>query len=152
MIRRVSLRHAYDVAPATLWRLVTDLDALARANAPRVVMLGLPSGRIHAGQTLDIRVSLFGRLPPQRYSMHVVECDDVLHRFRSVEAGAGVRRWEHSLVILPRPGGALLSEQITIDAVLLTPLFALWARYLYRSRHPARLRMLAEEPHQEVPT
>ena len=40
------------------------------------------------------------------------------------------------------PGGSRLTDRIEIDAGLLTPLFVMWARYLYKARHKPRMRML----------
>ena len=141
-MRKIRLSHDYDADAARLWALVTDLDALAEVNRPRIVMQGLPPGRIREGQRIEVTVSLFGRLPPQPYAMDVIECDDRARRFHSLESGAGVRHWEHWLQVWPTTGGCRVHETIAIDAGAFTPLFALWARHLYKSRHSARQRLL----------
>lgn len=145
MAQRVSLSFDYGVPPDRLWALVTNLDALARVNAPRLRFDGLPSGRIHQGQEIAVRVSVFGILPAQDYTMRVITCDDDHHHFQSAEHGAGVRQWDHDLRLTATASGTRLDETITIDAGALTPLYGLWARYLYRARHPARLRLLYDE-------
>jgi hypothetical protein len=74
--------------------------------------------------------------------MEVLECDDARHILRSSEKGAGVKSWRHTLSITETPEGCRLTDQIEIDAGLLTPLFVIWAKYLYRARHKPRLRLL----------
>lgn len=144
MARSISLSHLYDAPADLVWALVTDLEALAVVNHPRVVMTGLPTGRIFQGQQIEVRVSVFGILPKQPYAMEVVVCDDMERQFQSREYGAGVKSWEHRLQVLETAAGCRIEETITLDAGWLTPLFAAWARYLYKARHPARLRLLHE--------
>lgn len=141
-MRKIRLSHDYDADAARLWALVTDLDALAEVNRPLVVMPGMTSGRLRSGQQIEVRVSPFGVLPPQPYEIEVIDCDDRARRFHVLVSGAGVRRWEHWLQVWPTTGGSRAHETVAIDAGALTPLFALWARHLYKSRHSARQRLL----------
>lgn len=143
-MKTIHLSHDYPCPPETLWALVTDLDALAKVAEGIVVMHGLPSGRIYTGQSVDVMVSLFGKLPAQPYHMAVLECDDTALRFRSAEKGAGVKSWNHTAQVTATETGSRLTESIQIDAGLMTWAFAAWARYLYRARHAPRLRMLKE--------
>lgn len=143
-MRTVSLEHDYPVAAARLWSLVTDYDALSEVMKGIASFEGLPSGRTHTGQKMDVMVSLFGKLPKQPYHMEVVECDDQNMILRSSERGAGVKAWQHKLTVTEAETGSRLHDKIDIDAGLLTPVFALWARYLYGARHKPRLRMLEE--------
>ena len=83
-------------------------------------------------------------MPPQPYAMTVVSCDDDAISFQSDEKGAGVRKWAHHLQVLPEGDGARIEEEIEIKAGLLTPLFYLWARTLYRHRHKPRLKLLTQ--------
>ena len=105
---------------------------------------GMPEqGRVEAEMRVDVKVRLFGKLPPMDYHMHVPECDHSAHRFRSVEHGGSIKRWEHVLTVTGTPGGgAVLTDHVTIDAGLSTWLMTLWARYVYSKRHAPRLRML----------
>lgn len=145
MTRLVRVTHDYPVAPRTLWDLVTDLDRLEEVCAGLVTFEGLPSGRIHPGLVAEVRVRLFGRLPPQEYRMEVVEVDDQAMKARSSEFGAGVRSWRHTFQVTASPLGARLTDTIEIDAGWLTWAYALWAWYLYRARHGARLKILGLE-------
>ena len=61
---------------------------------------------------------------------------------QSSERGAGVKSWNHRMSVAASGDGAVLTDQIEIDAGVLTGLFVVWARYLYRARHAPRVAML----------
>lgn len=143
-MRIVSLSHDYPYPPELVWRVATDFDCLAEIVAGKITFTGLPKGRVYAGQVAEVGVSLFGVMPQQPYRMEVLECDDVAMVLRSSELGAGVKRWDHTLRVEATDAGARLSDRIEIDAGVLSPVFAAWARYLYRSRHAPRSRILAK--------
>ena len=147
MRRQVNLTHDYpDVSAERLWRLVTDYAALHEISAPFITFTGVPlDGHVSVGDDWKARVQLFGRLPAQDYRMRVVACDQTDMTFRSEECGAGVDAWIHELNVKETDGGSSLRERITIDAGVLTPLFAAWARFLYGRRHGKRLAILARD-------
>ena len=143
-MKTVRLEHDYAASAKEVWALATDLDALREIMDGLVTVEGLPSGRVYQGQKIDVQVSLFGRLPPQPFSMEVLVCDDDAMLLRSVETGAGVKSWRHTLTVEPQLSGSRLSDVIEIDAGWMSWAFALWARFLYRKRHEPRVRMLAD--------
>ena len=49
-------------------------------------------------------------------------------RFITIEKGAGVKEWKHTMTILPKGNGAIQVDQIRIDAGLLTPIIAMMAK------------------------
>jgi hypothetical protein len=143
-MRTVKVVNEYDATPEQLWMLVTDYDALGEVMQGIASFEGLPSGRTKTDQKLDVMVSLFGKLPSQPYTMEVLECDDARMILRSSEHGAGVKSWHHTLTVSETETGSRLTDKIEIDAGLMTPVFALWARYLYRARHKPRLKLLKQ--------
>ena len=132
----------YDADPTRVWALVTDFKALENVCQRFLSFEGLPEGRLETGQSFDVMVRLFGRLPAQPYHMEVELCDDAAMQFQSREKGAGVTQWDHHLWVQPERNGTRLRETITIKAGLATPLFLLWARLLYRGRHAPRVDLL----------
>ena len=144
-MRVVRLSHIYDHPTEQVWRVATDLDCLKEAVRGLLSFQGLPSGAIHQGQVLDVKVSMFGILPAQPYRMEVIEFDGSAHRFVSREEGMGVEHWQHSLRIIPHERGAELIDEIEIEAGWRTSMIAAWARYMYKRRHAPRLRMLATQ-------
>lgn len=143
-MKTVIVTHDYHASAKHVWAMATDLDDLKRVMEGVVRFDGLPSGRVHTGQNLTVKVSLFGRLPAQPYHMEVIECDNAAMVLQSSEKGVGVKSWRHRLTVEETPEGCRLRDVIEIDAGWLTGLFAAWARYLYRKRHAPRLRLLDE--------
>ena len=143
MARPLVLTHDYDAPPDAVWRVATDYACFARAMEGVATFDGMPAtGRVTEGQVLEVKVRLFGRLPPMDYRMEVVACDDAARTFRSVERGGAVRSWVHELSVDPRGTGARLTDRVTVDAGPMTPLMRLWARFVYRRRHRPRQEML----------
>lgn len=141
-MRTISLTHNYAASAREVWEVAIDYDCLSEVMAGLVTFEGLPSGRVQAGQSMKVMVSLFGKLPAQPYQMKVLAFDDDEMHFQSSELGAGVKSWNHTLRVTPTENGSQLSETVEIDAGWATSLFALWARYLYAKRHAPRVRIL----------
>lgn len=146
MMTVVEVIHEYPVTPERLWAVTMDLGSLAVMNAPLIVFGDLGGERLAAGAVIDTEVSVYGRLPAQPYRIEVLECDDATMRARTSETGAGVKSWNHTITVTPvAGGGARLSDRIEIDAGWKTPLFAWWARKLYRHRDGPRKTLLGLE-------
>lgn len=149
MMRTIILSHDYACPAEKVWMLATSFDALAKVNEGRTSFEGLPEGRTYTGQKVDVMVSLFGKLPPQPYTMKVVICDEQAMLLQSEEMGAGVKSWNHTLRVSSTATGCKLTDRIEIDAGFLTPLFVMWAKYLYNARHKPRLKLLGLTQEQE---
>ncbi|MFS4439256.1 hypothetical protein ACMA5I_13675 [Paracoccaceae bacterium GXU_MW_L88] len=123
--------------------MVTDYGALARSMRGVVHFEGFPEGRLTTGQKIDLKISLLGVLPKQDYHIEVLERSDSPRIMRTLEWGAGVKRWQHLMTVDEIPGGSRLTDSIDIGAGLLTLPCVYWARYMYHARHKPRLDMLA---------
>jgi len=142
MPKTVQITHDYNVPPQQLWDIVTDYGALKEIMKGIVSYTATPSGQLKSGQKMNIEVSLLGKLPKQPYYMEVVSCDHETMTVQSFERGAGVKSWRHNMRVTATETGARLTDTIEIDAGLMTPIFGLWARFLYKARHKPRLRLL----------
>lgn len=58
-MKTVVLEHDYSASAEDVWALATDLDALRDIMEGVITFEGLPSGRVYAGQTITVQVSLF---------------------------------------------------------------------------------------------
>ncbi len=143
-MKTVLIENDYAAPAEKLWRVATDYAALVEVMEGLVSFTGLPPGRTQTGQKINVMVSLFGKLPQQPYFMEVLECDDVCMILRSSERGAGVKSWLHTLTVTETPEGSRLTDRIDIDAGVLTPIFAIWAKYLYSARHKPRQKLLQQ--------
>jgi hypothetical protein len=141
-LQTVTLSHDGDAPPGKLWEIAANYDLIAVIMRGIISFDGLPSGTAQTGVSFEVMGSLFGKFPAQPYRMEVPECDAARRILRTHEKGAGVTSWRQTLRI-ELPEGCRLIDQIEIDAGLVTPLFALRARFLYRNRHKPRLRLLA---------
>ena len=144
MSKPVVVTHDYAASPEEVWYLATDFACFAEAMKGVATFEGMPeSGSLSAGDAFDVKVRLFGWMPSMDYHMELVDYDPKTHRFRSLEHGGSIRKWEHVLTVTPSDHCARLTDRVSIVALLSTPLMRLWARFVYRRRHSPRLAMLA---------
>lgn len=149
-MKTIELIHHYDAPARAVWEVAIDYDCLSEVMDGLVTFEGLPTGRVEAGQSITVMVSLFGRLPAQPYQMEVMEFDNDNMVLTSSERGAGVKSWQHTLRVSATQTGSQLCDKIEIDAGWATWIFARWARYIYRKRHAPRVRILARRGAMEV--
>lgn len=142
MAKTVTLTHEYRFPSDMVWDVVTDLDHLQTVTSGMIKFKSLPSGKIFEGQNIKVGVSLFGWFPYQDYEMTLVELDNVNRRLRSDEKGAGVEYWRHTLHVVDITDGCRIDESIEIEAGFMSPLFAMWARFMYNRRHKPRIEIL----------
>lgn len=142
----IKVEGLYEVDAEALWRHVVRYDTLQQlmnASGPRVE---LPAGEEQTGDDIAVVFKLWGWLPVGRWHIRVTERNDVLHRLRSEESGGSVRRWAHEVTITAlSETRSRHTDTIEIDAGILTPLVAAFARRNYTMRHRERKRMLAAE-------
>ena len=143
MSKTITLTHHYDHSPEAVWHVATDYDAFVEATKRLITFEGLPDEPMHEGQKIDVTFRLFGKLPPQPYHMEVVRFDPGGFMFQSREHGGPVKMWNHRLTVEAVDGGAVLTDRVEIDAGWLTPIYAIYGRFMYRQRHPVRVRLLA---------
>ncbi len=144
MPKVVTLTHDYAAPPRDVWHVATDFECFAEAMKGVAIFEGMPSeGALAPNQSFDVKVRLFGWMPPMDYHMRLVEFDDGVMMFQSNEHGGSIKSWKHRLTVTPTETGARLTDRIEIDAGFSTPMMGLWARFVYRRRHKPRLRMLA---------
>ena len=142
MSGRVHVEHIYAASPDAVWDIALDFEALADLSAGSVTYRGLPAGRVAQGDMIDFEVSPFGPLPWKPYRVEMVEVDHDARRFVSLEHGAGVKTWRHTLTVVPEGEGARQIDEIEIDAGWMTPVIVRLARRMYAKRDSPRRRLL----------
>ena len=139
----LQIEGAYDVDVPTLWRHVVRYDALARAMSGALVRVACPAGEEQVGDDVVLVFRLFGVVPVGRWRLKVVTRDDARRRLLSEESGTFVRAWRHEVVVDALDDGrSRLTDTIEIDAGVLTPLVARFARREYARRHRVRKRLV----------
>lgn len=144
MARKITITHDYPNPARAVWEVATDFAALAKVMRKVIVFDRLPEGRIEPGQEVTVRVSLFGVMPWQDYFMRVEAMSDAEMWFQSDERGSGVKSWRHRCSVVETPEGCRLTDEVEIDAGVMTPVFVWWAGVVYRARHKPRLEILGD--------
>lgn len=142
MPKTVKMSHDYACSADQLWPIVIDYAYLAEVMQGKVSFTGMPDGVTETGQKIHVKTSLFGKLPEQDYYMEILECNHETMTVHSSERGSGVKSWRHRFKVIQTETGCRLTDEIEIDAGLMTWLFCLWAGYMYKGRHAPRLRIL----------
>jgi ligand-binding SRPBCC domain-containing protein len=138
----VLLSHDYPASPEAVWRVACDWRCLVEASRGLLRYDDAPQGRLVEGQDVALSLSFLGVFPPTKWRIEIALLDDQARVMRSLEGGAPVRRWEHWMTVTPIEHGARLTDRIEIEAGVLTPAYAAFAKMLYNRRHPRRRRML----------
>ena len=135
----VEISETYPIPKPALWEYVEDWSDLADVMAGIASYEGLPDTPLRAGETITVRVRLFGLPFAQDWTIEVVEADEVRGIVRSREKGGAVKSWNHLITIAEAPGGSSWTDRIEIDAGVLTGLYCAFARWMYGTRHKRRL-------------
>jgi hypothetical protein len=87
------------------------------------------------GETVQGWVFLFGLLPFSLHRLHVADIDDSEMTLRSQERGGPISRWNHDISVTAIDDSrCTYRDRIDIDAGILTPVVARYARWFYRTR------------------
>lgn len=143
MAQTIRIESRYPASADALWTFAKDFTLLAPVSEGSVSFRGLPPDPVVQGQVVDFEVKPFYAKGFKPYRVTMLEVDDAARQFLSSEEGAGVKSWRHRLSVLEDGTGARQIDEIEIDAGLMTPLVAFFARRMYRKRAEARARLLA---------
>lgn len=145
MPAHVHLSHVYPFPAQAVWDVATDMRAYAKVMEGLMTFQGLPDTPLQQGQQIDVTFRLLGKLPPQPYHMRLDVFSPADRHFKSFEWGGAVKSWQHELRVTDTADGCVLTDDVTIDAGWLTPIYAAFARFMYRRRHPVRLDILNDK-------
>jgi ligand-binding SRPBCC domain-containing protein len=151
----MSIAHNQSMAPVTV---TTTLDAPAEQVWAAVQSPSTLSFVSHGvlrfaldhrgapwteGETVTVRLFLFGVLPLWRHHLTVAEVDHERMQLRSEESGGPVSTWRHRIKVRPLDGDRCrYTDEIDIDAGILTAPVRAFAHLFYRVRQQ-RWRVLA---------
>ncbi|MHA6325859.1 hypothetical protein [Roseivivax sp. CAU 1753] len=84
-----------------------------------------------------LRLTLWCRIPFGRQTVRISRpaTDGPSRQLRDNGQSALIRRWDHVMTVAPEGTGTRYSDHIEIEAGLLTPLIAAYARWFYGHRH-----------------
>lgn len=149
---KLSLSTLLDVSPERAWEVVQTPDLLEHVAAPLVRFDAIdPSEFPEQWEEADylVRMALFGIVPLGTHSIRIVdrEVEETgqgrIYRLRTDETGELAETWQHDIVLRETPDGmTVYTDEVTIEAGLLTLPVWLFATLFYRHRH-RRWRQLA---------
>lgn len=140
MSARIIITADYHANASDVFRSALDFDELKKA------MEGLATYEIvsgdespaREGQTLISNVTLFGFMKTKNYAMHIERLDHDRLVLQSREHGGAIKQWDHRLSVTQIGEIARWTDDITIDAGLLTFGAARFGTYVYSYRHKKR--------------
>jgi hypothetical protein len=98
----------------------------------------------HEGETVVGWVFLFGVVPFSRHHLQIAAIDESTRTLSSREHGGLLRSWNHDIVVTSIDDAqCTYQDRIEIDARILTPVVAVYARWFYSMRQ-RRWRVLAK--------
>ncbi len=98
----------------------------------------LPAVPMEEGCTYQTDISVFGLFKCRGYQITVDRISPEARTLDTVEFGDSIRTWRHRLHIGQTHNGAVWTDRISIDAGLMTPVMARYAKYMYQERHKFR--------------
>jgi hypothetical protein len=88
-----------------------------------------------AGTTVRVKLLFFGFIPAWVHEIRIVKLDEVHREIETSEQGGSVKEWNHRITVDERgPWRSHYTDEIEIDAGLLTPLIWAYAHLFYRYR------------------
>ncbi|HAQ34308.1 MAG: hypothetical protein CMF74_03935 [Maricaulis sp.] len=139
MPREIVIERDYAMEADAHFACVVRFDELAEAMAGQVRYEGMPEGEAVKGQSIDLRLFLYGWLPMGRWHIDVIDRDDAERLLESREHGGVAKRHDHVLTVTPLPGGGCRHrDHLIVDAGLMTAFYARSARRMYEKRHDLR--------------
>jgi hypothetical protein len=133
------------IAAEDLWRALHDPRTLVRLSAPLLTIVPLepkvfPEEFMPAAYVVSLKG--LGFLPLGRHAINIShpapEPGESLPRYVLHDKGSGdlARQWDHRIIIEPQSETSCrLTDVLNIDAGVLTPFVALFARMLLQHRH-----------------
>jgi hypothetical protein len=136
---KITVRSVFDCSPDFVWETVQTSELLLQVTRPLMRIepaagVSFPE-RWQEGKSVSCQLYLFGFLPLGGHTIRFERIDPQSRQIQSNESGQLVRSWLHRIEVAPAEGGrALYCDEVEIDAGLLTPLVAAFARVFYGHR------------------
>ncbi len=143
---KVTVRSVFDRPPEFVWDRVQTSSLHREVTWPLIRVepvagTSIPE-RWQEGQSIPLRMYLFGFLPLGRHTIRLAAVDPHVRQIRSRESGTLARKWWHDITVADAGDGrTLYSDEVEIASGLLTlPVWAFaWLFYRYRQRRWKKL-------------
>lgn len=154
---RVHIESELECPVDDAWQALRRSDVLCQVNWPLVAFASADGKPLpetwSAGQTLQIKLRLFGFLPLGVRTFLFEVVDPQLHQIQTREKDLLIKAWDHRMSLEPiGDDRTRYIDDIEIHAGIITPIPWLFAQWLYRHRRrkwkALALRLAADAPPQ----
>ncbi|MGM0585542.1 MAG: hypothetical protein ACQEUZ_12930 [Pseudomonadota bacterium] len=138
--------HEYRLPARVLWEHATLWPNLMLTSLDAIDYSGLPQGRMQTGQVVSYKVR--GGLPLHEFEWvaRLIEVDHARMIMRTQEHGGPITTYRHTLSVVGTERGCRMTDDLEIEAGLLTVPAWLNAWLMHRRRHARRETLLARRP------
>lgn len=138
MTRILTVTALYPDPPDSVFARALSFAEMADATRGVATYADMPVGDMEEGRTYTFGVTVWGVMRNPNYQVHVERVDPAARVVQSRETGWMIRRWDHTLTIVPEAEGCRWTDRIEIDCSWATRYMAWVGKVLYRRRHGNR--------------
>lgn len=137
---RVYLESIFPCSAALFWQALCRSETLVEVSRPILTFRPREPETFptewREGETLLLDPYLYGLIPLGRRKILFERIDVQHYEIQTRESDSLVKRWDHLMSVQSATGNkTLYTDDVEIQAGLLTPLVWLFAHWLYRHRH-----------------
>lgn len=146
---KVTVSTALNCSASLAWNLVEKSSTLVYVAWPLAHIESINESfpeRWTQGSTILCRSYLFGFIPVGTRQIFFEKINSVTRQIQTRESDTLVKHWDHLISIIPN--GELMciySDEVEIDAGIITPLVWLWANWFYKHRQSRWKKILKEK-------
>ena len=145
-MRKISLETHFSAPADKVWRLVQRSDTLTFVAAPLLTFRPLeePFPEIWSAGQYEVKMRFIGIVPlgRQRIDISLGAAPGGAKTIRDAGSGQIAQVWDHLITIAPEGAGTRYTDEVTIEAGLLTRPVVLFARIFYAHRQRRWQRLL----------
>jgi hypothetical protein len=145
----IKVSSIFPALPDAIWPLLMRLDTLRYIAAPWAVFApaGSQDGAIwRENESYCFRLRIFGVLPLGIHTVRIQTLDSAGYNIQTAEENKFVPVWKHKITLIPQGAdSSFYTDEVEIDAGLLTGLVYCWGTAFYRHRQRKWLRLLKKK-------
>ena len=135
MPRRVITTAKYKGEARAIFLGALEFREMSEAMSGLVLYEGLPERPAKEGEKFTVDITTLKIFKTKGYEMFIERLDKEACVLQSREKGGGIKMWDHNLSIRQEGEMVIWTDDVTIDAGLITPIAVRFGAYMYKRRH-----------------
>lgn len=135
MARRVITTATYRGKAHDIFLEALDFGEMSDAMSGLAHYEGLPERPAKEGETVTVDITTLKVFKTKGYEMFIERLDKEACILQSREKGGAIKMWDHNLSIRQDGEKAIWTDDVMIEAGLITSLAARFGAYMYKRRH-----------------